>query len=278
MANAVSATQGSNVGRLLRQWRQTRKMTQFELALEADVSTRHVSYVENGKSAPSREMLLILASVLDLPLRERNALLLAGGFAPVYGETNLDDRSLKPIVAALDFLLERTEPYAAVVVDVAWTMLRSNGAAQRMTELFVDDVAGVCEGHPPNLLRLLMHPRGVRDACENWDQVAREMIDRLRREISVTADFRLIQLLEEVLSYPGVPKSLRTSEMLRDPSLLIPLRLRRGETSLNLFTTITTLGTAQDVTLQELRIESFLPADEPTDRTLRDLAATASGK
>jgi len=262
----------SPVGPLLRKWRQLRKQTQLQLALEAEVSTRHLSCVETGKAAPSRELLLVLASVLELPLRERNLLLAAGGFAPVYRETDLNDPEMASILGALTFILDRHEPFPAVVVDGTWNLLRSNLAGQRITQRFVANPLKACMGKPPNLIRILLHPDGIRPHCPNWEVVAGKMLARLHREVCVTDDPRMRSLLLEVLDYPGVPSEWRVANLAQPASLLIPMVLRDASVELSLFTTITTLGTAQDITLQELRIETLLPADPATEMALRKLA------
>jgi transcriptional regulator with XRE-family HTH domain len=274
---SMSEARSSPVGALLKRWRLARHMSQLALALEAEVSTRHISFIENGRANPSREMLLILASVLEVPLRERNALLAAGGFTAAYGRRDLDDEDMAPVRRAIEFLLARHEPYGAVVVDGRWNLLHSNEAATRLTMLFCDDPIAASEGQPPNLLRLLLHPRGVRAGLTNWEEVARETVRRARRELASTGDEELAALLDEVLGYPGVPSHVHRVDLTAPSALMVPMHLVAGELELRLFTTITTLGTAQDVTLQELRIEGFFPADEETDAKLRDLAEPRRG-
>jgi transcriptional regulator with XRE-family HTH domain len=262
----------ARVGALLRKWRRARKLTQLELALEAEVSTRHLSFIETGRSQPSASMILVLGSVLELPLRERNALLIAAGYPPAYTDTDLDAPELAPVRRVIDHVLENAEPYGAVVVDGRWNLLRANQAATRFTARFARNRAAVLAAGAPNLIRLLMHPDGVRPFCVNWDAVAREMVLRLHRELALSQDADLARLLNEVLSYEDVPADWRRFEVGSDASLLVPLHMRRDDLDLRLLSTITTLGTTYDVTLRDLRIETFFPMDDATARQLRSLA------
>lgn len=261
-------------GPLLRQWRTARRMSQQQLAIESEVSTRHISFVENGKSSPSREMVLILASALDLPLRERNSLLSAAGFAPVYRETNLNAPEMKPVRRAFDTILSHHEPYPAVVVTRTWDVVNMNNAFARLIALLFDT--------PPvdpivvqNLLHSLFHPAGVRPYVVNWEEVAGILLDRLYRESIVeleTSESR--KLMDALLAYPGVSNKLRSIDLAQTPEVCIAVKIRKGETELEFFTTLTTLGTPMDVTAQELRIESYFPADDATGEWLRKAAAS----
>ncbi|MEM6990887.1 MAG: helix-turn-helix transcriptional regulator [Myxococcota bacterium] len=263
----------TSFGSLLRRWRDTRKLTQLALGQEAEVSTRHISFMETGRSKPSREMVLVLASVLELPLRDRNALLLSAGYAPAYHESDLGADEMRPVVRALQFMLKQANPYAAVVLDGAWDILMSNAAAQTFTAKFVRDPAALLGAGKPNMLRLLFHPAGARDAVVNWSEVAQSVIGRVHRELHHRADDpRLASLLDEVLAYPGVPRDFRRFDLADHPALLIPIHFRHGDIELQTFSTITTLGSAQDVTLQEICIESFFPADDASDAALHALA------
>lgn len=246
-------------------------MTQMDLAFAAEVSTRHLSFVETGRSQPSRELLLVLGSVLDLPLRDRNAVLVAGGFAPAYRETDLSAPEMGPVRQAIDFILRSTEPHGAVLVDGRWNLLQANRPASLFTQRFVVNPEEACGGQPPNLLRLLLHPAGIRDHCSNWTEVAQAMISRVHREVSMGEDRDLAKLVDEVLSYPGVPKNFRAVDVQQAPPLLIPMNMHADGVELRLFTTITTVGTALDVTLQELRIESFFPADAATAAVISEM-------
>ena len=262
----------SPVGQLLKQWRSVRRMSQLELALEAGVSARHLSFVETGRSRPSREMVMLLAEVLAVPLRERNALLEAAGYAGYYREAGLSDPELAHVRQVIDFILERHEPYSAVAVDRHWNVLIANRPHERMLAHLLDG-RSIDESTAGNLLRLTFDPDGLRPCIANWEEVARALLDRVHREIGRSSDEESEALLEELLSYPGVPDRWRVPDLTRSPPVVIPIRLRAGELELALFSAITTLGTALDVTLHELRIESFFPADEATDRAIRGLAS-----
>lgn len=260
----------SAVGRLLKHWRSVRRMSQLDVALRADVSTRHLSFVETGRSNPSREMVLLLCEVLDVPLRERNALLEAAGYAAAYRETGLSEPELDQVRSVVRFMLESHLPYSAVAIDREWNVLMANRAHERLLDAVLDD--DVEDRIRSNLLRLVFDPRGVRPAIENWDEVARAVLDRVHREVRGHRDDEAGALLEEILGYPDVPERWSVPDLTRRPPMVIPIRLRAGDAVLSLFTAITTLGTPQDVTLQELRIESFFPADEATERAIRALA------
>lgn len=260
----------SPVGRLLKQWRSVRRMSQLELALEAGVSARHVSFVETGRSSPSREMVILLAEVLAVPLRERNALLEAAGYARYYRETKLADPELGQVRRVVEFILERHEPYSAVAIDRRWNVLMANRPHRRMLDWLLGDHS-LDDATAGNLLRLTFDPQGLRPRIANWEEVARALIDRVHREVGGSPDEESEAILEEILSYPGVPVRWRVPDLTRPPSVVIPIHLRADGLELALFSAITTLGTAQDVTLQELRIESFFPADETTERAIRAL-------
>jgi len=250
-------------------------MSQLDVALRADVSTRHLSFVETGRSSPSREMVHLLCEVLDVPLRERNALLQAAGYAPVYRETDLSEPELEQVRRIVEFMLSSHEPYGAVAIDRGWNVLLANRSHDRLLDAVLGEDVDV--RIRSNLLRLVFDPDGVRPAIENWDEVARAVLDRAHREVRGHRDDQAIELVEELLAYPDVPERWRVPDLTRRPPVVIPIRLRVGDEVLSLFTAITTLGTPQDVTLQELRIESFFPADSSTERAIRDLARTAEG-
>lgn len=261
----------SPIGRLLKQWRSVRRMSQLELALQAGVSARHVSFVETGRARPSREMVLHLAGVLEVPLRERNTLLEAAGYARYYRETGLSDPELAQVRGVIEFILERHEPYSAVAIDRRWNVLMANRPHERIIAHLLGG-RSLDEATAGNLLRLTFHPEGLRPCIANWDEVARALVDRVHREVGGSQDEEAEALLEELLAYPGVPERWRVPDLTRPPPVAIPIRLRAGDTELALLSAITTLGTAQDITLQELRIESFFPADKATERAIRQLA------
>lgn len=247
----------SPVGILLKEWRGLRRMSQLDLALKASVSARHVSFVETGRARPSREMVLHLASALDVPLRDRNLLLTAAGFAPVFPQRGLDAEEMAPVRRALDRILARQEPHPAVVMDRHWNVLEANDAASALFSRFVDLAA---LPPPPNILRLMFDPEGVRPYVANWDEVATGLLGRAEREsVCGVPDEGLRGLLQELRRFPGVPSATALVRSMGSSLPVIPVRFRKGEFTADYFSAITTLGTPQDVTLQEIRIESFFP-------------------
>lgn len=248
----------TTIGELLQYWRTLRNLSQLALAHEAGVSPRHLCFLETGRARPSREMVLLLAGVLDVPLRERNALLLAAGFAPVYSAAALDAPGLAAVRAALDAILRKQEPHPAVVMDRHWNLVDSNQAARRFFGFLLgkDGPPG-----PPNVLRLMFHPRGLRPHVSNWEEVAEALLQRVQREaVGRVQDEPTARLLDEILAYPGVPRQLRRPSLQAPLLPMVPVRFAKKGKTFAFFSTVTTLGTAQDVTLQELRIECFFPA------------------
>lgn len=254
----------SRVGVLLREWRSRRRLSQLDLALEAGVSARHLSFVETGRSRPSAEMVLLLAEQLDVPLRDRNQLLLAAGYAPAYGQRGLDDPEMGPVREALDQVLRGHEPYPAVVVDRHWGMVAANEAVGLLLEGVSPDLL-----EPPvNVLRLSLHPDGVAPRIVNFGEWRGHLLDRLGREAVSTGDPALAALFEELSELPGAeggPRAVPSDSA----GIAVPLRLRAGDAELSFISTITTFGTATDVTVAELSIESFFPADAATAEALR---------
>ena len=252
----------SSVGVMLQQWRKSRRLSQLALAAEATVSLRHLCFIETGRAQPSRTMVIRLAEALDVPLSERNTLLLAAGFAPIYRESVLDGPELAAVRGALDAILHQQLPYPAVVLDRDWNIRQTNDAA---TVFFGRMTAGQPgPPGPPNVLRLMLHPDGIRRYVTNWPEVAEALIRRVRREaVGGATDEYARRLLAEVLAYPDVPQPLAVPD--EKPLLpIVPVHFARDGLEFVYFSTVTTLGTAQDVTLQELRIECFHPADEAT--------------
>jgi transcriptional regulator with XRE-family HTH domain len=250
---------------LLRQWRTARRLSQEQLASDAELSPRHLSCLETGKARPSRGTVLVLASALELELRERNVLLGSAGFAAVYSSHGLDSLSLAPVRRAIDLMLAQQEPFGAVLIDRCWNILRANGGATRVFGAFPTDMSHPAIGG--NLLRATFHPAGLRPWLVNYAEVATLALDRQRREVALhPTDAARRALLDDLLATPD------TAAL---PALAAPsgpiaiLHLRRGDLDLRLFTTITTLGTPLDVTAEELRLETFFPADDPTERWLR---------
>jgi transcriptional regulator with XRE-family HTH domain len=256
-------TRAGRVGPLLRDWRQRRRMSQMELALEAGVSTRHLSFVETGRSRPSADMVLHLAERLDVPLRERNELLLAAGFAPQYRARDFDDPALREIRDAVSRVLAAHEPYPAIAVDRYWNLVASNEALGP----FLEDVAPELLVPPVNTIRLALHPDGVAPRILNLGEYRADLIERLERAARLTGDPLLAELHEEMLGYPG-PEPAAAS-----PAAAVTMGLRLAADSdrpeLSFFSTITTFGTAVDVTVSELAVEAFFPADEQTAEYLR---------
>jgi transcriptional regulator with XRE-family HTH domain len=250
------------VGALLRDWRQRRRMTQMDLALEADVSARHLSFIETGRSTPSADMVKHLAEQLDVPLRERNELLLAAGYAPAYGQRDIDEPEMGPVREALDRVLKGHEPFPAVVVDRHWGMVAANSAIPLLT----DGVAEHLLAPPVNVLRLTLHPEGMAPRIVNLAEWRAHLLDRLGRQAVTSGDPALAALHEELARLPGGDGSHAPD--LAAGEIATPLRIRTGDAELSFISTYTTFGTAVDVTVSELSIEAFFPADEATARAL----------
>jgi transcriptional regulator with XRE-family HTH domain len=269
----------SGIGPLLKHWRNARRLSQLSLAVESAVSVRHLSFIETGRASPSRAMVLRLSEVLDVPLRDRNALLVAAGFAPVYQESALEAPALAAVSGALDAILAQQEPFPALVIDRSWDIRRTNAAAERFFAFLTAGATARAPG-PPNVLRRIFHPDGLRPHVRNWDDVAQALVRRARREaIGGVADERARRILDEVLAYPGVPAALRHADATAPTLPIVPVRYARDGRRFDYFSTVTTLGTAQDVTLQELRIECFFPADEATRaEALRLVSAQGAGQ
>lgn len=271
MARAQAATAESGFGGLLRQWRAQRGLSQLDLSVEAGVSSRHLSFVETGRAQPSREMVLLLARTLDVPLRDRNDLLVAAGYAPVYRRTDLEAPPMAHVRRALDFILRQQEPYPALVLDRHWNVLRVNEGSARVQAHFLD-AAAVAGLGPPNAMRLMFHPHAFRPFIVNWEATAASLIQWLHRDaVGGFGDAETRALLDELLAYPDVPRQWRRLDLDASTTPVLPIEFSRGDVTLRYFTTLTTLGTPHDITLQELRIESFFPADEATEAATRRL-------
>jgi transcriptional regulator with XRE-family HTH domain len=256
----------------LRAWRGARRLSQEQLAARADVSARHLSFVENGRAQPSRELVMALAAALEVPLREQNTLLTAAGFAPAYRASALDSAELVHLRRAIDHVLDQQEPYGAVVVDGAWDLVRLNrGAARLFARLPVTTAAGAAAAR--NLLLGVVHPEALRPHIVNWADVAGLLIARLHRDVAARpgAD-GLARLLARVLAQPGVPAEWRGFTPGRSTAPFVPLHLRAPGLELRLFTMMTSIGTPLDVTAEEIHIETYFPADDASDAALRGLA------
>jgi transcriptional regulator with XRE-family HTH domain len=260
----------AGVGPLLREWRTRRRLSQLDLALEAGVSARHVSFVETGRSRPSAEMVLQLAEQLEVPLRDRNQLLLAAGYAPIYSEHDLDEPEMEPVRTALDLVLRGHEPYPAAVVDRAWELIASN----RGIGLLIEGVDPDLMAPPVNVLRVTLHPDGMAPHISNLAIWRGHLLDRLERQATVTGDRALAALLEELRGYPGPPPDEAAGHGIGPAGeIFVPLRISTSYGELSFFSTVATFGTAVDVTASELAIESFFPADAATGDALRAYAA-----
>jgi transcriptional regulator with XRE-family HTH domain len=251
------------LGHQLREWRSARGMSQLDLGLRAGFSTRHVSFIETGRTQPSRQALLVLAEALDVPLRERNRLLEAAGYAHVYRQTPLAAEEMSHVRVVLQFILDRHKPYAAIVLDRYSNCLMGNGASAELLTLLVDP--SLITEHA-NHLRMVFHPLGARRWIVNWDEVARHLMGRAERELGQSADDETAAaLLAELRGYHGAPPQRPSSAAIKPADLLLPIHLKKEDLELRIFSTIMTLGTPQDVTLQELRIETFFPADAESE-------------
>src|SRR5581483_3214318 len=245
------AVEPSGIGPLLRRWREARHLSQLDLALEAEVSARHLSFLETGRAEPSREMILPLANVLDVPLRERNYLLLAAGYAPVYGETGLDDPRMASVRAAIEVILKSNEPRSAYAHDRHWDIVMANAAFIRFLTILL--------GRPPaleplrvaplprlNVLRLIFDPNGVRKVIVNWETIAKSLLNEAFRKLAWARDEALQALIDEMLGYPGVPERWREPDLEAPRDLILPTELRLNEKVVRMFSTITKVATPND--------------------------------
>jgi transcriptional regulator with XRE-family HTH domain len=257
---SVAQVQSPPFGQLMRHWRQRRRLSQLDLAIEADVSARHVSFIETGRSVPSRAMVLRLAGVLDVPAREQNQLLMAAGLAPVYRERPLDDPEMAAVRDGIERVLNAYNPFPCVVVDRGWQLVHANAGAA----VLLDGVAPHLLDRP-NALRIAVHPDGLAPRIRNLGQWRHHLVERLRREVAVSGSPQLSALLAEIESYPGGLDATRDLG-----GVAVPLQLDAPDGQLLTFlSTVTTFGTALDLTAAELSIEAFLPADEATAAALR---------
>jgi transcriptional regulator with XRE-family HTH domain len=267
----------TSFGSYLRWWRTRRGLSQLDLAGVAGTSQRHVSFLESGRTQPSREMVLRLAAALDVPLRQQNALLLAAGFAPAWRESDLAAPELTTVNQALDHMLAQQEPFPALVVDRRWNLLRANAGAGRLTAFLTGPVPAPAS--PPgtvNIAKWLLAPEGLRPLLVNWHEVAIYFLRGVQADALADGTQETADLLRRLLAYPGVPALSHVPALEEPPSPVLAMHFRQGQTSLRLFTTIATLGTPQDVTVQELRIECFFPADQATAQVFKDWATQAS--
>ncbi len=267
-----SGLRASPVGTLLKQWRERRRMSQLGLALEAGTSPRHLSFIETGRALPSRDMISLLWQALEVPPRARNELLIAAGYAP-NRETALDASQMAEVRRALDFMLRQQEPFPAMVLDRHWNILMSNQAMTRVIGLFLDPASLAAAG-APNAMRLSYHPQGLRPFIRNWDATAAAFIQWLQRDLLRTGDAETRRLLDELLSYPDVPRQWRTLDLDAPTAPFLAIDLHKGDVRFSFFTILASLGTPYDITLHEFRIELFFPADGATEDALRHLAGS----
>lgn len=269
-------------GQLLKYWRSQRNFSQLDLSMASDVSQRHISFIESGRSQPSRAMILKLAAVLDIPLRQQNKMLTTAGFAPIYSAFDLSAPEVAPIRRALDFTLRQQEPYPALVMDRYWNQLTTNEGAKKLfgwlladregadaiaPELAPEITSKITQNGMPNLMKLMLHPNGIKPVVENWRAIAPHLIHRVHREsLSDGIDEQAQTLFQEILTYPDIQemRKVPTSDGWHLP--LLTVTFSKGPVRLSFFSTITTLGTPQDITLQELRLECLFPADLATEQ------------
>ena len=257
------------VGEHIRDWRTRRRMSQMDLALEAEISTRHLSFLETGRAQPSREMVLKLAEQLETPLRERNVLLMAAGFAPVFVERALDDPALAPARKAIDLILKGHEPYPALVVDLRWNLLAANAAVGPLMAGVVPEL----RVPPANVMRVALHPKGLAPRIANFAEWRAHLLERLKNQVAITGDPGLVDLLAEAQSYPVPPAPDRRPEDLG--GVAVPFRLMTDAGLLSFYSTTTVFGAAVDITLSELSLETFFPADAATAAAIGALQAPA---
>lgn len=255
------------VGEFLREWRQRRRLSQLDLALEAEISTRHLSFMETGRSTPSREMVLRLAERLDMPLRDRNALLVAAGYAPLFSERKLDDPALQPARKAMELVLAGHEPYPALAIDRHWNMIAANKALPPL----LTGVDPALLQPPVNVLRLSLHPQGVAPRIANYWEWRAHLFDRLRHQIEISADPVLVDLMNELAAYPAPPGLAphAPGNSQEYAGVVVPFQLVTPTGMLSFISTTTVFGTPLDVTLSELALETFFPADTQTAQALR---------
>ena len=249
------------VGALLREWRQRRRLSQLDLASEAEISTRHLSFLETGRALPSRDMVLHLSEQLEVPLRERNVLLVAAGYAPVFQERSLADPELQAARAAMELVLQAHAPNPAIAIDRHWTLVAANRSVAPLLACVDPELLKP----PVNVLRLSLHPKGLAPRVVNLAEWRTHLLERLRREVDVSADAVLVELLKELRAYPAPSPPHRANST----GVVVPFRLRHGDRVLSFLSTTTVFGTPVEITLSELALESFFPADADTEEAVK---------
>ncbi len=269
--NPLNSRETHSFGTLLKQWRDQRGVSQLDLSLKSEVSQRHISFLESGRAKPSREMILELATALEIPLRQQNLMLTSAGFAPIHTETDLSASEMTSVRKALDFMLCQQEPYPAIVVDRYWNLLLTNKGATRLLTTFIepDKLPKLfCIDGKINLMRAVFHSQGLRPFIVNWEEFVAHLLDRLHREAKLSGESEQSNLLfDELMSYPDVSSLWNSSNQTAQNTLLFTINLKKNDLNWQFFTTIATLGTPYDITLQEIRIECLFPADETTERS-----------
>lgn len=275
MSEAVLNEQNPGFPDLLRSWRKLRKLSQWDLSISAGISQRHLSFLESGRSSPSREMVIKLASSLDIPLQERNSLLGSAGYAPMYQAAPLDDANLAQARQALEILLKHHEPYPCLVVDRNWNMLMSNEANLKLFSRFVDPITvwgKIDDPGEQNLVRLVMHPNGLKPYVVNWSDFASYFVRGLQQELRANPyAIKTRALLEEVENYADVA-GLEPSETSAPSMPFLSMNLESPDLSISLFSMVSTFGSPHDVTLQQLKIETFFPADKESEINIRAIS------
>jgi transcriptional regulator with XRE-family HTH domain len=270
---AAETSPASAFGQLLRSWRAERQLSQLELSLVAETSARHLSFIETGRASPSRALVLRLGAVLDLPLRARNELLLAAGYAPVFRERPLSEPIMADARRALEHILRQQEPYPAIVVDRGWNTLMRNEASRRMRRVLLDEKTLAKAGDAAdNAMKMIFHPLLYRRWVVGWEELAPLLLLRLAHEAGTADGAHIADLVREIRSYPGVPAPALPEGPLPPNQPLLTVRLRKGDLRFDYFSTITTFGAPHDITLQELRIKCFFPADSESAATFHRLA------
>ena len=266
----MAAIADNSFGQLLKQWRSQRNFSQLDLSITSNVSQRHISFLESGRSNPSRDMVLTLAAVLDIPLRQQNQMLTAAGFSPLYSEFDLNDPEVAPIRRALEFTLRQQEPYPALVMDRYWNQIVMNKGAESLIGWLTDEKELPAE-IGPNLIKLMLHPQGIKEHVENWEIVASHLIHRVRRETQTEGEQQSQSLFNSLLAYPEIENLLRSPVKENWQLPLLNTIFSKAHQRLSFFTTLTTLGTPYDITLQELRLECLFPADKVTEEVFQAL-------
>ena len=271
----ASGMNGTAFGRLLKEWRARRGFSQLDLALAARTTQRHLSFIESGRATPSRDMIMRISGTMDIPLRQQNALMLAAGYAPAWGERELAAPDLAMVSTALDYMLAQHEPFPAFVVDRRWNLLRANPGAVRLTEFLTGPLPSEPAAEPINLALALMSSEGQRPFIANWEEVAHYFLRGVQADAQADGTAETLELLHRLLALPDISALAESFPGIESHAPVVPIHFRRGDTSLSLFTTIATLGTPRDVTLQEVRIECFFPMDDDTAAIFRSWAAAA---